>query len=685
MMRPRSTWNRQKVRRLLPSRRVSSLLALLCALCASASGLLASASTRPVGDRPVIILTAFGTSVLHARKAFDHIDTAARRRYPNHEIRWAFTSRIIREKLRDEMGIVTHGVEETIADLQARGTKAVVFQSLHVVPGQEYTKIGEAYAGRMIVAAGAALLTSDQDIDDVIAAIEPHIRPGVPNVIVAHGNEKYSVYNDSLLAFARRIEAKHSNVLVASVEGSPGEAPLERAREMARAAGAVHFIPLMIVAGDHIENDVLGNEAESWKNRVGAARATVSPPLGFNDAMLEVYWRHLDRALVRVQSERARDLGQAGADAREGRSAYLRWKLELNPWLRRGVMLVELVFFIAVGIFIGQALEVSGVVRYLAVLTWPFTRLGWLSKEAGPAFLMAFQSGAIANTMLVSARDGGHLNRRQLYTSVLVVSCLSLFAHLPTYIPAVAVAFGPEGATALFAVRFGAIFAEIFLVLAVSGLVVRRWTDQPAAALAGLGVSVPLPDSPAPADAAGGSGEAGRAAGDTAAPETAADKPRRCVHGRAGGRGFWATVWSRSRRTLLRLLMYVVPTVAAMAALDELGFFRWLGNAMPWLFQLSFLPPQSSVIIPAQAANLYNGAVAAATFLDEKVITVHQAVLVMLVGTILTAPIRTLRHALPTYIAVLGARAGLALAVAAQVLRIAFLILGIWVLMMVWR
>jgi len=122
-----------------------------------------------------------------------------------------------------------------------------------------------------------------------------------------------------------------------------------------------------------------------------------------------------------------------------------------------------------------------------------------------------------------------------------------------------------------------------------------------------------------------------------------------------------------------------------MAALDELGFFRWLGNAMPWLFQLSFLPPQSSVIIPAQAANLYNGAVAAATFLDEKVITVHQAVLVMLVGTILTAPIRTLRHALPTYIAVLGARAGLALAVAAQVLRIAFLILGIWVLMMVWR
>ena len=667
------------------SRRVSSLFSLLCVLCASASGLLASASTQP-SDTPVIILTAFGTSVLEARKAFDHIDAAARRRYPDHEIRWAFTSRIIRDKLRDEHGIVTHSVEDVIADLQARGTRAVVFQSLHVVPGQEYTKIGEAYAGRMIVAAGAALLTGEQDIDDVIAALEPEIRPGVPNVIVAHGNEKYSVYNDSLLAFAKRIEARYPNVLVASVEGQPGDEPLERARELARRKGAVHFIPLMIVAGDHIENDVLGGEAESWKSRIGAERTTVSPPLGFNDAVLEVYWRHLDRALVRVRSERARDLGQAGADAREGRSAYLSWKIGLNPWLRRGVMLVELVFFIAVGIFVGQVLEVSGIIRYLAVLTWPFTRLGWLSKEAGPAFLMAFQSGAIANTMLVSARDGGHLNRRQLYTSVLVVSCLSLFAHLPTYIPAVAVAFGPQGATALFAVRFGAIFAEVFLVLAVSGLVVRRWTDQPAAALAGMGITVPLPDSPVPAGMGGGStraSETGDATGDAAAH--AAAKPGRCSHGRSTGRPFWATVWSRSRRTLLRLLMYVVPTVAAMAALDELGFFRWLGNAMPWLFQLSFLPPQASVIIPAQAANLYNGAVAAATFLDESVITVRQAVLVMLVGTVLTAPIRTLRHALPTYMAVLGARAGLALAVAAQVLRIAFLIVGIWVLMMVWR
>lgn len=669
------------------SRRVLSVLSLLCVLCASASGLLAAATTQP-SDKPVIILTAFGTSVPEARKAFDHIDAAAKRRYPEHEIRWAFTSRIIRDKLRDEMGIVTQGVEDVIADLQARGAKAVVFQSLHVVPGQEYTKIGEAYAGRMIVAAGAALLTSPQDIDDVIAAIEPHIRAGIPNVIVAHGNEKYSVYNDSLLAFARRIESRHANVFVASVEGSPGDGPLERAREMARTAGAVHFIPLMIVAGDHVENDLLGSEADSWKNRIGADRTTVSPPLGFNDAVLEVYWRHLDRALVRVTSERARDLGAAGADAREDRSAYLRWKIGLNPWLRRGVMLVELVFFIAVGIFVGQVLEVSGLVRYLAVVTWPFTRLGWLSKEAGPAFLMAFQSGAIANTMLVSARDGGHLNRRQLYTSVLVVSCLSLFAHLPTYIPAVAVAFGPEGATALFAVRFGAIFAEILLVLAVSGLVVRRGTDQPAAVLAGMGVSVPLPGSPAPADVGGGSArpaDASATATGAEAPEGPTTQGRRCSHGRPAGRGFWSTVWSRSRRTLLRLLMYVVPTVAAMAVLDELGFFRWLGNAMPWLFQLSFLPPQSSVIIPAQAANLYNGAVAAATFLDENVITVRQAVLVMLVGTVLTAPIRTLRHALPTYMAVLGARAGLALAVMAQVLRIAFLILGIWVLMMVWK
>ncbi len=88
---------------------------------------------------------------------------------------------------------------------------------------------------------------------------------------------------------------------------------------------------------------------------------------------------------------------------------------------------------------------------------------------------MAFQSGAVANSMLVGQRDAGTLNDRELYTSVYVVSALSLFAHLPTFVVPIGVAFGWEATVALFAVRFLAIGLQIVLTLVISGTVLARF------------------------------------------------------------------------------------------------------------------------------------------------------------------------------------------------------------------
>jgi hypothetical protein len=119
------------------------------------------------------------------------------------------------------------------------------------------------------------------------------------------------------------------------------------------------------------------------------------------------------------------------------------------------VLLAELALLVALGVFVGQALEVSGFVRAISFITKPLTALGGLPREAGPAFLMAFQSGAVANSMLVAERDAGKMNARQLYSSVLVVSALSLFAHLPTFVFPVGLAFGKDATIALFLVRVG--------------------------------------------------------------------------------------------------------------------------------------------------------------------------------------------------------------------------------------
>lgn len=348
---------------------------------------------------------------------------------------------------------------------------------------------------------------------------------------------------------------------------------------------------------------------------------------------------------VRPEGETGRTLA---AEHRKGSDpeSYKSWKRKLPFWPRKGLILFELMLVITIGVLIGQMLEVSGMVKMFTWVTWPITGMGKLSNHTGPAFLMAFQSGAVANSMLVSNRDSGLISNRELYTSVYVVSALSLFAHLPTFVVPLGVAFGWEATAALFGVRFSAIAIQIILTLLISRFVFSR-----------LGIAEGL---------------------------HVRDEITEVREGRQRKSSFWITVWQRSKNTLRRLLFYLLPTFILMASLEYYGAFKWLANAMPQLFTFDFLPPQSLFVIPAQALSLYNGAIAAANFIDAGAITTQQAVIIILFGSMVTAPVRTLKHALPTYIAVLGPRPGTFMAVSAQVLRMLFLLLCTCILMMYW-
>ncbi|ABA87737.1 hypothetical protein Pcar_0477 [Syntrophotalea carbinolica DSM 2380] len=354
---------------------------------------------------------------------------------------------------------------------------------------------------------------------------------------------------------------------------------------------------------------------------------------------------------IQAEGERGRALEQARSQARKKPSAYSSWKRKLPFWPRKGVLLIELALIIAAGILLGQVLEVAGWIGTLSVLAWPLIRLGRLPRATAPAFIMAFQSGAVANSMLVSYRDQGVINNRHLYTSVLVVSCISLFAHLPTFIVPLGFAFGWMATGALFGVRMAAIGLEIVLVLMVSSWLSQRWNED----RDGFNIA-----SSANVDG------------------------RRLERPVFASTDFWRKVWKRSRRTIRRLLLYVVPTFAAMALLEQYRVFDYLAAWLPSVFKPAFLPPQAVAIIPAQAVNMYNGAIAAANFIDAGSLSIKQAVTVILLGSVITAPIRTLRHALPTYLATLGARPGLVMAVSAQVLRVCFVLLCTWVMIVVW-
>lgn len=331
-------------------------------------------------------------------------------------------------------------------------------------------------------------------------------------------------------------------------------------------------------------------------------------------------------------------------------SAYTKWKMHLAFWPRKGWLLGELVLTIAVGIIIGQMLEVAGWIRCLSVAAWPLLRLGRLPPAAGPPFIVAFQSGAAANAMIRSYQEQNLLTRRELCASILVVSALSLFAHLPSFVVPLGITLGWDATIAFFSVRVAAIVLTISGVLVVSRMFSSRLTYEADAAANPVPVNSDMPNNP--------------------------QKPK--------GR-FWVAVATSSWRTLRRLILYVVPTFALMAVIERCGVLERLGDQMPGLFSLAFLPPQTAVVVPAQAVNLYNGAVVAGNFVNEGVLTARQAVVILLIGSVLTAPLRTLRHALPTYVGILGAKAGTTLAVSAQVLRCLSVILCAYILTLIWR
>jgi sirohydrochlorin cobaltochelatase len=250
-------------------------------------------------NSPAIVLAAFGTSVPEAQEVFAGLMQAVRERFPACPVRLAFTSPRIRRKWAERGQPVPSPVEALTA-FRDQGHRTAVVQSLLVVPGEEHTKLAETQVEGLDVVCGPPLLAAEEDYQAVVEVIGDARRPGRPNVLVCHGNDQHPAHNGPNLALARRLAERFDDVWVASVEGEPGLAPLAAVRTVAQRCGAVHFIPLMLVAGEHVRRDVLGDEPDSWRHQVGAVETSCAPPLGAEPRIIERYLSHLARARGRA-------------------------------------------------------------------------------------------------------------------------------------------------------------------------------------------------------------------------------------------------------------------------------------------------------------------------------------------------------------------------------------------------
>jgi sirohydrochlorin cobaltochelatase len=283
------------------------LLAVIFAVI-SVSGTLQAASTT----KPAIVLVAFGTST----KAFDtyrHFEEKVKARFPDYDIRWAFTSVKIRHKLAQEKAQRLNDLPTTLRELKAAGFTRVAIQSLHVIPGEEWEKKvveGSRAVPGLKVAVGKPLLSSPQDQERVIQALAqtfPKDLKATAVVLVGHGSpspEGTATY----LAFNRRLRAHYpqQNVFFGTVEGKPTR---EETLAAVKKSGADTVIlrPFLFVAGEHVANDILGNNPESWKSELLKQKAYriegITQGLGYQDGVVNIYLDHLARALKSLSGE----------------------------------------------------------------------------------------------------------------------------------------------------------------------------------------------------------------------------------------------------------------------------------------------------------------------------------------------------------------------------------------------
>lgn len=285
-------------------KRLASLFCLLALLAFSVSVQAADVKLDATGGKGVLIV-AFGTSMASAMPSFEAIEADYAKAYKGQPIVWAYTSDIIRKKLAEEEGKKVYSVNEALNACAERGIRDLRVQTLHVTGGEEYVMLQRMmvrnltrFPGRFDhVWMGKPLLESAQDLEEVIDAVVDNLKgsrkAGEALVLMGHGNDRGP--GDLTLRTVRAaFQEKDELVFLASVEGANSfDAILPQLKE--KGVKVVHIAPFMVVAGDHANNDLAGDEDDSWASEIKKAGMEVVPHLqglGQNAGVRAVYLRH---------------------------------------------------------------------------------------------------------------------------------------------------------------------------------------------------------------------------------------------------------------------------------------------------------------------------------------------------------------------------------------------------------
>ena len=229
-------------------------------------------------NKDAMVVMSFGTTYKDTRvKTIDATVDAIKAAHPNTKVITAFTSHIIRDRIQQKEGITYPTPEEALAELKKDGYTRVALASLDVIPGMEYNYDAAVYNlykndfKKMTL--GTSLMywmgqenQTDQVIETLKAVQSQFPKLGKEDglLIMAHGtpdpsNAYYAVIQDRIDSMG------FQNTYLYTVEGWPN---LETVIPQLKEKGIKHvtLMPLMMVAGDHANNDMAGDEPDSHKS-----------------------------------------------------------------------------------------------------------------------------------------------------------------------------------------------------------------------------------------------------------------------------------------------------------------------------------------------------------------------------------------------------------------------------------
>ena len=255
-----------------------------------------------IGENELLVVS-FGTSFNDSRVAdIKSIEDALQAANPDWSVRRAFTAQIIINHIQARDGEKIDNMEQALERAVANGVKQLVVQPTHLMHGAEYdemcaaidkvrdkfesVEIAEPMLGEVgsdatvinadkeaVAKAVVAAALSESGYESTAAAKEA----GVAYVLMGHGTAHVAKVTYSQMA-AQMDKLGYENVFIGTVEGEPEDTSCEAVIAAVKEAGYTTVVlrPLMVVAGDHANNDMAGADEDSWKTMFEAAGLTVN-------------------------------------------------------------------------------------------------------------------------------------------------------------------------------------------------------------------------------------------------------------------------------------------------------------------------------------------------------------------------------------------------------------------------